>query len=90
VNNTSVAAGRAVNDTVNSTAGVAGNTTEAVSGAGRLNSNSHGVVGLNNLSLSTTAGGSAQGSVITSTGKNVHLDSGTRLVLVTQASAASN
>lgn len=78
------------NNTVNSTAGVAGNTTEAVGGVGQLNSNSHGVVGLNNLSLSATAGGSAQGSVITSTGKNVHLDSGTRLVLVTQASAASN
>jgi hypothetical protein len=88
--NTNGTAGGAVNNTVNSTAGVAGNTTEAVTGAGPLNSNSHGVVGLNNLSLRSTAGGSAQGSVITSTGKNVHLDSGTRLVLVAQASAASN
>jgi hypothetical protein len=90
VNNTRAAAGSTVDNTVNSTAGVARNTTEAVTGADQLNANSHGVVWLNNLSLSTTAGGSAQGSVITSTGKNVHLDSGTRLVLVTQASAASN
>ena len=67
---------------------LAGNTT-GMGGTSQLNSNSRGVVGLNNLSMSATAGGNTQGSVITSTGKNVHLDSGTRLLLVAQASAAA-
>jgi len=74
------------NTTADSTGAASGNTTE-MGGTSQLNSNSRGVVGLNNLSLSATAGG--QGSVITSTGKNVHLDSGTRLLLVAQASAAA-
>jgi hypothetical protein len=65
------------------TGGVAGN----AAAADQLNANSRGVVGLNNLTLSTAGGSSAQGSVITSSGKNVHLDSGTRLILVSQASA---
>ena len=50
----------------------------------QLNANSRGVIGLNNLSLNSSAG--AQGAVIVSNGKNVHLDSGTRLLLVAQAS----
>jgi hypothetical protein len=56
--------------------------------AGRWDANTRGVVGLRNLSLDTAAGGNGQGSVITSTGKNVHLDSGTRLLLVTGAVAS--
>jgi hypothetical protein len=48
------------------------------------NSNRHGVVGLSHLTLSAGGGSNPQGSVITSTGKNVHLDTGTRLILVTQ------
>ena len=55
--------------------------------AGALTSESRGVVGLNNLTLKAE-GGSAQGAVITSTGKSVHLDGGTRFILVTQAGAA--
>jgi hypothetical protein len=55
---------------------------------GRWDANTRGVVGLRNLSLNTAAGGNGQGSVITSTGKNVHLDSGTRLLLVTGAVAS--
>jgi len=51
------------------------------SNAGPWDANNHGVVGLHNLSLNSA--GDGQGSVITSTGKNVHLDSGTRLILVT-------
>jgi hypothetical protein len=56
--------------------------------AGRWDANTRGVVGLRNLSLNTAAGSNEQGSVITSTGKNVHLDSGTRLLLVTGAVAS--
>jgi len=47
--------------------------------AGRWDANTRGVVGLRNLSLNTEG----QGSVIKSTGKNVHLDKDTRLLLVT-------
>jgi hypothetical protein len=55
---------------------------------GRWDANTRGVIGLRNLSLNAAAGGNGQGSVITSTGKNVHLDSGTRLLLVTGAVAS--
>jgi hypothetical protein len=50
--------------------------------AGQLSSNSRGVFGLDGLHLATDASNSAQGSLITSSAKNVHLDSGTRLLLV--------
>jgi hypothetical protein len=53
--------------------------------AGQWDANTRGVVGLRNLTLNTAGGSNEQGSVITSTGKNVHLDSGTRLLLVTGA-----
>jgi hypothetical protein len=60
----------------------AGNTMPADNA--QLNTSSRGVIGLNNLSLNSSAG--TQGAVIVSNGKNVHLDSGTRLLLVAQAS----
>jgi hypothetical protein len=56
--------------------------------AGQWDANTRGVVGLHNLSLNAAAGGDGQGTVIKSTGKNVHLDSGTRLLLVTGAVAS--
>ena len=49
---------------------------------GQLSSNSRGVFGLDGVHLATHASNSAQGSLLTSSGKNVHLDSGTRLLLV--------
>jgi hypothetical protein len=49
--------------------------------AGQWNGNTRGVVGLHNLSLNAATEG--QGSVIKSSGKNVKLDGGTRLLLVT-------
>jgi hypothetical protein len=45
---------------------------------GGLSSSTHGVVGLSGLSLSS----SAQGSVVSSTTQNVHLDSGTQMLLL--------
>ncbi len=73
--------------------GTTGATTGAAAASnsqdGEWNSNSHGVVGLSHLTLSAAGGSNPQGSVISSTGKNVHLDSGTRLILVTQAPAAN-
>jgi len=86
-------AGGAVNSTVNSTANVASTSRGAVGGvtaAGQLTSNSSGVFGLNGLSLTSARHSSTQGSVITSVGKNVHLDSGTRMLLVTQTAVAAN
>ena len=54
--------------------------------AGQWDANTRGVVGLHNLTLNA-AGGEEQGSVLKSTGKNVRLDSGTKLLLVTGAVA---
>jgi hypothetical protein len=44
---------------------------------------------LNGLNLNAAAANATQGTVITSAGKNVHLDSGTRMLLLTQAQAGS-
>jgi len=84
------AADGAVNSTANATGNVARGSKGAVGGlnaAGQLTSNSQGVFGLNGLNLNAAASNATQGTVITSAGKNVHLDSGTRMLLVTQAQA---
>jgi hypothetical protein len=52
--------------------------------AGQLTSNSHGVWGLEGLHLSTDATSATEGSLITSSGKSVHLDSGIRMLLVSE------
>ncbi len=51
-----------------------------VDASARLTAGSAGVFGLRDVSLSCTASDAAQGSVVTSTGKSVHLDQGTRLL----------
>jgi hypothetical protein len=66
--------------------GVDGSTDNAMgtsnsNGPGQWNANTKGVVGMRNLSLNSAG---ADGSVISSTGKNVKLDGGTRLILITQ------
>ena len=69
--------------------------TGGLNAGGMFSSASQGVFGLRDLNLQQTAAGSASGSgsVITSAGRNVHLDSGTRMLLsvesATQSSAAS-
>lgn len=91
VTNTAANAGGLAGGAVNSTANVAGATRGAVGGlnaAGQLSSNSQGVFGLQGLNLSSAASNSTQGSLITSTSRNVHLDSGTQLLLVSQAQAS--
>jgi hypothetical protein len=70
----------------NAVTGVATSATGSVAGSGRalqgaLNSSSTGVIGLHGLSLESVAANSAQGNIISSTGKSVHLDSGTQMVL---------
>ena len=86
------ATGGAINSTTNTAGNVAAGSKGAVGGlnaAGQLTSNSQGVFGLNGMNLNAAASNATQGSVITSAGKNVHLDSGTRMLLVTQAQAGA-
>jgi hypothetical protein len=76
----------------NSTTGVAGTSHGAVGGlnaAGQLTSNSRGVFSMDGLNLNFLATNNTQGSMITSGGKNVHLDNGTRMLMVTQAAASA-
>ena len=83
-------AGGTVNSAANAGGSIAGASKGAVGGlnaAGQLTSNSQGVFGMNGLNLNAAASNATQGSVITSAGKNVHLDSGTRMLLVSQAQA---
>jgi len=94
VTNTSANVGGVASSAANSTTNAAGHVAGAskgaiggLNGAGQLTSNSQGVFGLNGLNLSAAGSNATQGSVITSTGKNVHLDSGTRMLLVSQASS---
>jgi hypothetical protein len=78
-------AGGAVDATARTTTGVASSTAGAVGGlnaTGQFASNSRGVFGLNGLNLNAASANSAEGSLITSGGKNVHLDSGTRMLIV--------
>jgi hypothetical protein len=55
--------------------------------AGPLPANTRGVYGLDGVRLSSSANG--EGTVLTSTTKNVHLDGGTRLLLTVQPQTAS-
>jgi len=95
--NVAGAANSTVNSTTNAAAGAAesvGATTQGATGglnsSGQLVANSRGVFGLNGLSLSADASNSTQGSVIASSGKSVRLDSGTRLLLTTQANTSAS
>jgi hypothetical protein len=73
---TSLNAGETANGATRSPGAVGGLTS-----TGRLMANSSGVFGLQGLSLDSAASSAAQGSTIVSATKNVHLDSGTQLVL---------
>lgn len=92
VTNTAANAGGVATGAVGSTANAAGVARGAVGGlnaAGQLTSNSQGVFGLNGLNLNSAVSSSTQGSLITSTSRNVHLDSGTQLLLVAQGQASA-
>ena len=56
--------------------------------SGFLTANSTGVFGIKDLNLTNAAVGSTRGSVITSTGRSVHLEQGTRMLLGVQSGAA--
>jgi hypothetical protein len=57
-------------------------------GAAQLSPKSRGVYGLGDLKLMATSSNGSQTTVVTSTGKNVRLDGGTRLLLVVPEQAA--
>jgi hypothetical protein len=92
VTNTAANVGGVAGGAVSSTANAAGAVRGVAGGlnaAGQLTSTSQGVFGLEGLNLNSAASNSTQGSLITSTSKNVHLDSGTQLLLVSQAQAST-
>lgn len=69
--------------------GYPGGAASGSNGAAQLSANSRGVYGLNDLKLMEASSNASQTTVITSSGKNVHLDSGTRFLLVAQPEAPS-
>jgi hypothetical protein len=89
VTNTAANVGGVAGGAAGSVAGASSGSIGGLNAAGQLTSNSQGVFGLNGLNLNAATSNATQGSVITSAGKNVHLDSGTRMLLVTQAQAGS-
>jgi len=91
------AADSTVNSTTNAAGGVAGaagataqGATGGLNSSGQLAANSRGVFGLSGLSLSADTSNSTQSSVISSPGKSVRLDSGTRLLLVAQVTTSAS
>jgi hypothetical protein len=85
VNSTVGGMGSTVGSTANAGLGAAGSTAgnlgSSASAATQLTSNSRGMVGLSGMNLVSEASNSTQGSLITSTSKNVRLDSGTQMLL---------
>jgi hypothetical protein len=75
-------AGGALNGATHSTGAVGGLTS-----TGSLASNSSGVFGLQGLSIDSAASNATQGSAIVSSTKNVHLDSGTQMLLTVTGQA---
>ena len=74
--------------TINGTAGAATHSVTSTTGsagglnaAGQLTSGSSGVFGLQGLNLTSAASNGTQASVVNSTSRNVHLDSGTQMML---------
>jgi hypothetical protein len=90
VQRTTAAATGAASSTANGAANVAGGAGTGLGAGGQLISTSRGVFGMSGLALNSSANSSAEGSVISSAGKNVHLDSGTRMLLVAQVATAAS
>lgn len=84
VSSTSTLAGNTAGSVSSSTSAAAGASTGGLNSAGQLTSNSRGVFGLQGLGLTSASSGEAQGTLITSASRNVHLESGTRLLLAAQ------
>ena len=63
------------------TAASAGGNLRGLNAAGQLTSASSGVIGMNDMNLTSAVANSTQGSVVTSAKRNVHLSSGTQMLL---------
>jgi hypothetical protein len=74
-------AGGVVNTATHTTGAIGSSVGGTSSTATELTSATTGVVGLDGLQLQSAGSSATQGSVIASPGKNVSLDSGTRLLL---------
>ena len=92
VNSATGAVGNTAGSVTNSTGAVNGALNQAggVAANGALNSAAHGVVGMQGVQLTGAAAGNAQGSVISSTSRNIKLDSGTQMILQITGSAAAH
>ena len=76
--NTSAGLGSAVGGALGSTTSTAGSLT------GELSSNANGVVGMPGMTLQTASSSTADAGVISSTSQNVHLQSGTQMLLMSK------
>ncbi len=63
------------------TAASAGGNLRGLNAAGQLTSSSSGVIGMNGMNLTSAAANSTQGYIVTSAKRNVHLSSGTQMLL---------
>jgi len=68
--------------TVKRTAGSAGDASEGLNDSGQLTAESHGVYGMSGVRLAADVSKAMPVSVVSSNGKNLKLESGTRLLLV--------
>jgi hypothetical protein len=80
IGSTASTAGSAIGSTGRVATGANG-AVGGVASSARLNSSTQGVIGLQGLSLNATSSNTTEGSLITGTGRNVHLDSGTQMML---------
>ncbi|MGB7434574.1 MAG: hypothetical protein WBR26_13025 [Candidatus Acidiferrum sp.] len=62
-----------------------GATTGSLNSNGRLTPTSRGVFGMRGIGLTKATVGPQEAAIITSTGKDLHLDSGTQMLILTQA-----
>lgn len=93
VTNTAANVGGVAGGAVDTTGNVASASRGATGGlntAGNLTSNSRGVFGLEGVNLNSAATSSTGSSLITSSSRNVHLDSGTQLLLVSRGEAGTS
>jgi hypothetical protein len=84
--------GSGVSGAAGGMAGAASHSAGAVGGlnsSGMLTSGSQGVFGMNGLQLASSSAGSAEGSVITSSTRDVRLDGGTQMLLSNRAGGGS-
>jgi hypothetical protein len=73
--------------TVGGTVSGATRTAGGLTAQGNLTNASHGAIGLEGLTLNSVAASNTQGSVISSTTRNVRLDSGTQMLLQVNGAA---